>query len=230
LLEAAEPPATADIGDRTRRLLTMLHFDLWTARERDLSLDEGLRRLWAEPAVREELRELIGVLEYQADVVPRPLRVALPIPLWVHARYTRDEALAAVGAGTAERPPTSREGVYFDKASGCDVFLFTLRKSEREYSPTTMYRDYAISRHLIHWESQSTTTERSPTGQRYIHHASRGTHVLPFVRETKDDRAYTFLGTARYQSHTGERPMAITWRLDDPLPEAVFEVARAAAA
>jgi len=230
LLANPSPPATEELGDRERRLLTMLHFDLWTARERDLSLDEGLRRLWAEPATRAELRALIGVLDERAEVAPRPLRLHLPIPLWVHARYTRDEALAAVGSATAERPPTSREGVHFDKGSGCDLFLFTLRKSEREYSPTTMYRDYAISRHLIHWESQSTTTDRSPTGQRYIHHASRGTHVLLFVRETKEERAYTFLGTASYQSHTGERPMAITWRLDDPLPEAVFDVARAAAA
>ena len=82
---------------------------------------------------------------------------------------------------------------------------------------------------LIHWESQSTTTERSPSGQRYIHHASRGSHVLLFVRETPGHRAYTFLGTAQYVSHSGERPMAITWRLDDPLPEAVYAMSRVAA-
>ena len=31
-----------------------------------------------------------------------------------------------------------------------DAFFVTLRKSERSFSPTTMYRDYAISRDLSH--------------------------------------------------------------------------------
>ncbi len=31
---------------------------------------------------------------------------------------------------------------------------FTLDKSDGDFSPTTRYRDYAISPTLIHWESQ----------------------------------------------------------------------------
>lgn len=63
-----------------------------------------------------------------------------------------------------------------------------------------------------------------PTGQRYIHHAERGSRVLLFVREFKNDRisggasAYTFLGTATYVKHEGSRPMNITWHLDRPIP------------
>ena len=38
------------------------------------------------------------------------------------------------------------------------------------------------------WQSQSTTAENSPTGQRYIHHKERGSKVLLFVREFKADR------------------------------------------
>lgn len=73
-------------------------------------------------------------------------------------------------------------------------------------------------------QSQSTTAEDSSTGQRYIHHAERGSKVLLFVREFKRDvvtggaEAYTFLGTARYVKHEGSRPMNITWRLDRPIP------------
>lgn len=29
---------------------------------------------------------------------------------------------------------------------------------------------------------------------------------------------YTCLGDVHYQSHTGERPMSITWRLARPIP------------
>ena len=159
-----------------------------------LELDAGFARLWQNPARRDELSELLGVLDDQAEVVPRALRLPLPIPLAVHSRYSRDEVLAATGVSSAARPFPLREGVKYDEASNCDLFLFTITKSERHYSPSTMYRDYAISRQLIHWESQSTTTERSKTGQRYINHAERGSHILLFVRETPGHRAYTFLG------------------------------------
>ena len=42
-----------------------------------------------------------------------------------------------------------------------DAFFVTLKKSESDYSPTTMYRDYPISPTLFHWESQSTTSVAS---------------------------------------------------------------------
>jgi hypothetical protein len=31
----------------------------------------------------------------------------------------------------------------------------TLEKTEKKYSPTTLYKDYAISPELFHWESPS---------------------------------------------------------------------------
>ena len=48
--------------------------------------------------------------------------------------------------------------------------------------------------------------------------------ILLFVREFKKDpvsgRAapYTFLGTANYVNHQGEKPMNITWELENPIP------------
>ncbi|WP_217914016.1 DUF3427 domain-containing protein [Miltoncostaea marina] len=224
------PPTEATLTERERRLLTMLHFDLWGTSERGATLDEGFERLWRNPARRHELSELIEALEERANVVPRELRLTQPVPLSVHCHYTRDEALAAIGASRAEKPRPLREGVLWDEASQCDLFFVTINKAEHQYSPTTMYRDHAISRQLFHWESQSTTTERSPTGQRYIHHAERGTHVLLFARDTKAERAYVFLGTARYVSHSGQRPIAFTWRLDDAMPQGVYAMARVAAA
>ena len=81
-----------------------------------------------------------------------------------------------------------------------------------------MYEDYAISRELIHWQSQSTTRAGSETGLRYQHHAARGSSVLLFAREQADERAFYFLGPASYVRHDGELPMSITWRLDQALP------------
>ena len=94
-----------------------------------------------------------------------------------------------------------------------DVFFVTLEKSEREYSPSTLYKDDAISPTLFHWESQSTTTQRSKMGQRYIHHRKRGGNILLFVRPRKkqDGRTmpYTFLGTADYVSHKANGQSAL---------------------
>ena len=106
-------------------------------------------------------------------------------------------------------------------------------KGRARLSPTTMYRDYAISRELFHWESQSRQTPRQPTVQRYINHRGEGTNVLLFVRERKGfelgTRPFTFLGPVRYVEHRGERPVAFTWALPVPMPERLFEVARTVA-
>ena len=102
------------------------------------------------------------------------------------------------------------------QASATDLLFITLRKSETLFSPSTRYRDLALGPALFHWEGQSTTTAASATGQRYIHHASRGSRVLLFVREQRkqDGRAgaptepFVCLGFATYESLEGERPMA----------------------
>ena len=117
-----------------------------------------------------------------------------------------------------------REGVKWLPEKKLDVFFVTLNKSDKDYSPTTMYNDYSINEWLFHWQSQSTTAEKSSTGQRYIHHKEKGSRVLLFVREFKADRinngaeAYTYLGTVNYVKHEGEKPMNITWKLDAPIP------------
>jgi hypothetical protein len=110
------------------------------------------------------------------------------------------------------------------------VFVFTLDKSGKRFSPTTRYRDYAVSPRIIHWESQSTTSAASPTGTRYQHHVQQGSIVLLFARLSPDDRAFWFLGPARYMSHQGERPMAIHWELEQPLPGDLFQAFGAAVA
>jgi hypothetical protein len=92
-----------------------------------------------------------------------------------------------------------------------------------------MYRDYAISPSLFHWESQSATSVTSKTGQRYIDHRQRGSNIFIFARaniETEMGTSpYVFLGPATYSSHTGDRPIAITWRLDHPMPTDLFQAA-----
>ena len=164
-----------------------------------------------------EDKECLTVL----DFIDEPVELGFDCPLDLHCPYTRDQLLVALDF---MKPSTVREGVKWLPEKNIDVFFVTLNKADKDYSPTTMYNDYSINESLFYWQSQSTTVENSPTGQRYIHHKERGSKVLLFVREFKSDRmtggaeAYTYLGTANYMKHTGSRPMNITWQLDRPIP------------
>lgn len=83
---------------------------------------------------------------------------------------------------------------------------------------------------LFHWQSQSTTRDTSPTGQRYIHHEKQGHQILLFVREQKMSNGlacpYYFLGPATYVHHTENRPMSIVWRLKYPMPARLIRTTR----
>ncbi|MFC0007349.1 DUF3427 domain-containing protein [Micromonospora siamensis] len=214
------------------RLLDMLHFSLWGQSAPLAERDARLSRLWAEPARCAELRQVAEVLRGRIHrVTEEPL--AARVPLRVHARYTRNEACAAFGMSN---PGSLREGVKWLPDEQADLFFVTLVKSQQHYSPTTMYADRAITDRLFQWESQSTTSAASATGQRYIHHAERGSTVHLFVRETKvADRdlgapPYLYAGPMTYQEHSGERPMRIIWRLTHPLPADMYAAARTIAA
>ena len=143
-------------------------------------------------------------------------------------RETRSSA--AFGAGDTATPGQWREGVRWLPEATADLFAFTLDKTTNGFSPTTRYRDYAISQNLIHWESQNTTRVSSTTGQRYIHHEQTGTSIVLFARLRTNDRAFWCLGTATYVSHESERPISFTWRLHNPLPADLFQEFAAAVA
>ena len=230
-LRSDEPPAIASLPLRKRRLLRMLVVQLLgQIAESAGSLANGAGLVWKYSAVREELVELFDVLAERIPHVSLPLEVLPEVPLSIHARYARLEMLAACSTDDKVKVRPWREGPYHDKALKADLFAFTLDKTSGQFSPTTRYRDYAISRELIHWESQSTTPESSPTGLRYQNHVAMGYQILLFARLSADDRAFYFLGPATYVKHVGERPMAITWRLHHALPGDLFQAFAAAVA
>ena len=165
--------------------------------------------------MRAELLELLDLLPGRVDHLHEPLGIA-GVPLAVHARYTRAEILAAFDVGDGAKPANWQAGVLWDEPSQTDLFAFTLDKSSGNFSPTTRYKDYAISRDLIHWESQSITRADSPTGRRYLAQREAGTNVVMFARLHSGQPAYWCLGPATYVSHQGERPIAITWTVAPP--------------
>ena len=225
LLLSDKPPESEDLTVRERRLLRMLVTSLTSgALSRKALLREGVQLLWSHDQVRAEMIELLQELERRQTHVNFELRRHPNTPLQVHGRYTRREILAAMAEGddTLVGVPEWREGVRQAKSESAELFAFTLDKSGGSFSPTTRYRDYAISPTLMHWESQSTTAADSPTGQRYRNHERDGRSILLFCRLRTDDPAYWFIGPGTYLGHVGEKPMAITWELDYPLAGDLF--------
>lgn len=210
------------------RLGAMLSQSLWGNPREDVA-----RRLAGYPQRRAELRQLADVLEARIGRVTLPVDPSGANPLRIHARYSRNEIGVAFGIAD---PANIREGVKWVPDEQADIFFVTLTKTEQHYSPTTMYQDRAITDALFQWESQSTTSSASATGQRYINHAAGGSTVHLFVREVKDPDGdlgvppYLYAGPMTYVSHTGDRPMRIQWRLHHPLPADVFHAARVIAA
>lgn len=189
--------------------------------------EDAVRRFQGQHELTDEIKALLRWQYDSIDIIPEKPDLPYQTPLEVYCNYSRDQLFAALGFA---KPGSIREGVKYLTPENSDVvtaptdvFLVTLNKSEKEFSDTTLYEDYSIDRQTFHWQSQSTTTPESKTGQRYIHQRDNGTIVLLFVRSAKQDAykssmAYTFLGPAHLMRWEGSQPMTIIYHLDNPIP------------
>ncbi|MET7761833.1 DUF3427 domain-containing protein [Streptomyces sp. NPDC005393] len=213
----------------------MLFFSLWPLGGGFSSYAQGFETLRQQVAFRSELRQVLAYNLERTDHYPIPLHQS-EIPLTVHASYSREEILPALGQADIAGflPGNFREGVKWCERFRTDALLITLEKDDKDFSPQTRYKDYAMSPDHFHWESQNQTSNASPTGQRYQQHKGRGTHVLLFVRRYKKTdiggpQPWMLLGPAEYESHQGSKPMGIVWRLRHELPADVWTYSAIAA-
>ena len=228
-----------DMTDEQRRHAWMLLFSIWPdakwvgSTER-FSLDEGLATLRKNGGILQELESIWqrnAILDTNSTL---PLFEGEDIPLRTHAYYSREELFAGLaGQGASFGLPTGfREGVRTFNSSNTTALVVNLEKSEKHFSPTTMYKDYAISTDEFAWDSQNTTTPESSLGQLFQHHEELGHRIVLFVRRNNKDaigtRPYMCLGTVKYISHEGSKPMHIRWSLDRPMPASMFQIAKIA--
>jgi hypothetical protein len=178
------------------------------------------------------IEEIIEILEYNyqhIDFIDKDADIGAVCPLNVYCSYSVDQIMAAFGYFNESKKPSFREGVKYFNEFELDAFFVTLNKSEKDYSPSTLYEDYAINERLFHWQSQSRTSVKSPTGQRYINHLKTGNKIVLFVRENKKSgsiaEAYTFLGEAEYVSHSGDMPISFIWRMKEEIPGSMMQKA-----
>ncbi len=216
-----------------QKFALMLHYNFWAKSGKELNFDtlqDSLNTLFGNQWLVYELQDIILIAQNQIDFVDKPILLPFNCVLDLHCAYNRDEILTALNFNVFEKKPPQGEGVLYLSELKTDILFITLNKSDKHYSTTTSYEDYAISENLFHWQSQSKTSETSNTGKRYITHKTTGNTIFLFVRIDKKRKSnaapFYFLGKANYVKHEGTLPMSITWELEENMPSHLLQASK----
>ncbi len=211
----------SSLTELQRMYCTMFFLSVFV-KEKFNSIEDAYIKLLDNPTMCHEIIMLLMYIKNNIKHVSPKVSLPYKCALGLHFQYSQAEALAGLGYFSLKENHTVQSGVLHYKKKSTDIFFITLNKNEEDYSPTTMYKDYAISEELFHWQSQASTRELSTTGQRYINHKEQGQTILLFVREYKNANnvtsTYYFLGPVDYVSHEGECPISFVWRMRYPMP------------
>ena len=206
------------------------YYRLWGDKGSNLgitSLDDAFRRLARNPSVLADLDEVLAWSQDTTEVSGLIPQLPFACPLELHARYGGNEIQVVFGRANLETAGQRGVGVFHFPEFKAYVLLVTFQKTEKEFSPSTMYADYPISRELMHWESQANTAQHHTDGQNLIHHHERGYTILVFARDQKKRNnvtvPFTYLGPVDMVSYESERPIKVVWRLRHPMPVEMFE-------
>lgn len=213
----------SDLTVGERQMCLMLHFDVWQDAGGFPSLEESIKSIGRNHLLNLEVIEVMDILINKIDYIESDIELPYSQPLKVHSRYTREQILAAFQFSTFDQKSNIREGVAFSKEKNTELLFITLDKSEKHFSPTTLYDDFAISEKIFHWQSQNNTDPESGKGKSYINHLVNRKNILLFVREKNEDEfgnsmGFVFLGKAKLIEHTGSKPMSINWELSMSMP------------
>ncbi|ACU89024.1 DUF3427 domain-containing protein [Desulfomicrobium baculatum] len=208
----------------------LIYYRIWGDRgdKADIaSLEEAFSRLAANPTICADLDEILAWSQEASNAAGQSMQLPYACPLELHAFYGIKEIQAALGKANLESAGKAGVGVLHFAEIKTYALLVTFQKTEKEFSPSTMYADYPISRELLHWESQSNTAQHHTDGQNLIHHKVRGYTILIFARGQKKRNGatapFTCLGPVQLIKFESDRPIKMTWRLDYPMPVEMFE-------
>lgn len=233
ILKLAKKDFIVNVDELSRSeyfMALMLHYDIWPSPGRFKSLQESLQQIGKNKVLVEELMELMDILIDNVDFKEVDIDLPYEQPLKLHARYTRDQILVAFRMNTFESASSNRIGVGVaeNKDLNTELLFINLIKSEEDFSPTTMYDDYAINEYLFHWQSQNSAGPETAKGKSYINHKVNDKKILLFVREKSKDEfgntmGYVFVGEGSLNRHYGSKPMSIEWELSEPMPHYLWK-------
>ncbi|MEX2234640.1 MAG: DUF3427 domain-containing protein [Cyclobacteriaceae bacterium] len=212
-----------ELNEEEKAMCLMLHYDVWQDEGGFVSLEESINAIGRNKTLSDEITELLEILIDRIGFIEKPVSLPYSQPLKLHGRHTRDQILSAYGFYSFEKKPSYREGVAYSSKKNTELLFVTLNKSEKDFSPTTLYEDFAISETIFHWQTQNAVSPGKGKGLSYIEHKKSKKKILLFVREKNEDEfgntmGFIFLGEANMVEHYGSRPMSIKWELNEPMP------------
>jgi len=156
---------------------------------------------------------------------------------WEHLRifgsYTQKGIKWALGRARFGKTDVSQTGVERlsreDGTTEAWILYVNVKKSEKEFSRSTLYQDWALTESLFQWESPNNWVQHRGQGKRFLDEIQARVPVLLFVRESKRDEwgrlvPYTFLGPVSLETGSveEERPISMRFVLPHPMPMAFF--------
>ena len=147
-------------------------------------------------------------------VVAELTRVVKPSDSRIGHRFLRHDVEALLGAEW--NPKVWQVGFLPLYGQRALVLFVTLDKQDLEDS--YKYHDRWVGHDTFVWQSQNRTAPSGKHGQLIINHEKERFDVHLFVRHRRKTRegkaeAFVYHGRVRYVSHTGSKPMTVTWRL-----------------
>ncbi len=205
----------------------MLYYDLFQMKCQKLGVDNIYEALdWLHgknyTVFMKEIGEIADYLLSTNRIDTKILDADVFEYLELYGCYTREEIFTLVGRQTEDVQMKGIAAGVFNLPEHNAVLLFvTLNKSEKDFSPSTLYNDYVINENYFHWQSQNTDAHNNDGGKRYIQQLKNGTKIILFVREEKTDGygitcPYHCFGYVKYVESSGDKPMNVKWELNEP--------------
>ena len=216
------------LSEEEKAMCLMIYYDIWQNENQFNSLEESIEAIGKNKMFVDEIIEVLEILLDKIDFLEKDIILPYSQPLKLHSRYTREQIFSAFSMSSFETKTSNREGVAYLKDLNTELLFIDLIKSEKDFSPSTLYQDYALSDRLFHWQTQNSARPDKGKGFSYINHEELGKIILLFVRERNEDEyknkmSYVFIGKARYIDYYGSKPMNITWELSEPMPHYLWK-------
>ena len=218
----------SELNENEKTMLLMLHYDVWQKEEGFDSLEKSILQIGNNLVLVEEIKEILEFLIDNIDFKELPIELPYEQPLKLHSRYTRDQILTAFQFSSFTKKSSNREGTALNIDLNTELLFINLIKSEENFSPTTMYDDYAVNELLFHWQTQNSARPDKGKGLSYIKHQEENKRILLFVREKAKDefgntKGYVFIGEGNIKDYYGSKPMSINWELNEPMPNYLWK-------
>jgi hypothetical protein len=161
----------------------LAHYRIWGVPCKTLgiqNLEDSFRRVSENPSILSDLIEILEWAESETTVEGQVPERPFPSLFELHAQYGSRDIQAVLGQATLETAGQTGVGLLHFPSVRAYALLITYQKTEREFSPSTMYADYPISRELLHWESQSNAAGPTTT-HTWIPPASTSTRTTRYA-------------------------------------------------